>query len=192
MLGAFPTDSNSAGPLASLPDEANKDGILAGLKDAKTQNLQKKQEATGADKDDGIKSHKGSADKGRKQSLFMIPVQRMLALRQQAMRVRAVQLVQVLKAEGHEIACGIAACNPDKGCDNTAFVSCIKQVQAAPAEEQKLLDMHRAEVAWRAPYCGVRRGILTRACAVRRALLSLGMIATGRRCSPAGMHSRRW
>ena len=104
--------------------------------------------------------------KGRKQSLLLTKnywaaprlntgMLRQMPLRQMQQRARFIalrrlqaqgQILKELKFQGEEVACGVVACNPDKGCESQAFSSCMAEVKQMPAKEKELLDMHRSEV----------------------------------------------
>jgi len=104
--------------------------------------------------------------KARKQSLFLTKnywaaprlntgMLRQMSLRQMQQRARFIalrrlqaqgQILKQLKVQGEEVACGVVACNPDKGCESQAFTSCMAEVKQMPAKEKELLDMHRSEV----------------------------------------------
>ena len=153
------------GELGTLEDEANPNGILDGLKGKRAQLKSKRQQLNyytdlkhnpnetpaqyqkSAGTNDKGKGHYVAQTKARKQSLLMLRQMSLAQARQQQLaRVRAARLVQMLKVEGQEVACGVVACNPDKGCDAAAFTSCLAEVKQEPVKEKELLDMHRAEV----------------------------------------------
>jgi hypothetical protein len=159
------------GELGTLADAAHPNGILDGLRGKKAQLKSKKQlkgtkqqlnyytdlkhnpnetpaqYQKSAGKGDKGKGHYVAQTKARKQSLLMLRRMSLAQGRQQQLaRLRAARLVQMLKVEGQEVACGVVACNPDKGCDAQSFRSCLAEVKQQPIKEKELLDMHRAEV----------------------------------------------
>ena len=152
-LGTLAEEKNLAlGELGTVPEEANLElGELGSVKKGEVQSLQ--QTARHMRNGRLAGSEAARASKARKQSLMLLAPQRMLemrrvmALRQQrAQRLRALMLLRLLKVEGQEVACGVAACNPDRGCVSSVFHSCLAEVKENPAKEKQLLDMHRAEV----------------------------------------------
>jgi len=164
ILAGLADDPNVNGILEGLPAEANVNGLLEGLpeekrytagKGAKQQlnyysdlksnpNETPQQYMKSAPKGNQASGHYVAQTKARKQSLLML---RQMSLRQmQRARVTALRRLQTLKMEGEEVACGVVACNPDKGCASKAFASCLAEVRQTPAKEKELLDMHRAEV----------------------------------------------
>ena len=114
------------GELGTLEDEANPNGILDGLKGKRAQLKSKRQQLNyytdlkhnpnetpaqyqkSAGTNDKGKGHYVAQTKARKQSLLMLRQMSLAQARQQQLaRVRAARLVQMLKVEGQEVACGV-------------------------------------------------------------------------------------